>query len=55
MIARIEDKYVKAVTTKNFDRLKKFVEGDNSQIKSIITDFLSSLCAKLILGSIGGI
>ena len=55
MIAQIEDKYVTAVNNRDFDKLQKFVEGDNSQIKSIITDFLSSLCAKLILGSIGGI
>lgn len=55
MIARIEDKYVAAVNSKNFDKLKSFVDGNDSKLSSIITDFLSSLCAKLILGSIGGV
>ena len=55
MIARIEDKYVAAVNNKNFDKLKSFVDGNDSKLSSIITDFLSSLCAKLILGSIGGV
>lgn len=54
MIARIEDKYVAAVNNKSFDKLKSFVDGNDSKLSSIITDFLSSLCAKLILGSIGG-
>lgn len=53
-IARIEDKYVSAVNSKKFDKLKDFVEGNDSNLSSIITDFLSSLCAKIILGSIGG-
>lgn len=54
-IARIEDKYVEAVNSKNFEKLRGFVEGKDSKLNSIITDFLSSLCAKLILGSVGGI
>ncbi len=53
-IAKIEDKYVAAVNSKNFDKLKTFVEGKDSKLTSIVTDFLSSLCAKIILGSIGG-
>lgn len=53
-IAKIEDKFVAAVNNKDFDKLRSYVEGKDSQLKSIITDFLSSLCAKLILGSIGG-
>ena len=53
-IAKIEDKYVKAVNEKRFSKLKEYVEGNDSQISSIISEFLSSLCAKLILGSIGG-
>ena len=52
-IAIIEDKFVAAVSKKNFDGLKEYVEGKDSKLKSIITDFLSSLCAKIILGSIG--
>jgi DNA-binding NarL/FixJ family response regulator len=54
MIARIEDKYVKAVKDRHFEKLKQFVEGNDSQIRSIISDFLSSLCAKIILGIIRG-
>ena len=53
-IAKIEDKYVAAVDSRNFDKLKTFVEGKDSKLTSIVTDFLSSLCAKIILGSIGG-
>lgn len=54
-IARIEDKYVTAVNCKNFDKLKSFVEGKDSKLASIISDLMSSLCAKIILGSIGGV
>ena len=54
-IARIEDKFVAAVNRKNFDKLKNFVEGKDSKLNSIVTDFLSSLCAKIILGVIGGV
>lgn len=53
-IAIIEDKFVAAVNNKSFDKLKSFVEGKDSKLSSIITDFLSSLCAKIILGKIGG-
>ena len=54
-IAKIEDKFVEAVNSKNFDKLKTFVQGNDSKLNSIITDFMSSLCAKIILGMIGGI
>ncbi|WP_461811544.1 hypothetical protein [Faecalimonas sp.] len=54
-IAKIEDKFVEAVNSKNFDKLKIFVQGNDSKLNSIITDFMSSLCAKIILGMIGGI
>ena len=52
-IARIEDKYVSAINKKDFDPLIGYVSGKESKISSIITEFTSSLCAKLILGSIG--
>ena len=52
---RIEDKFDAAVNTKSFDKLKSFVEGKDSKLASIISDFMSSLCAKIILGSIGGL
>lgn len=54
-IAKIEDKFVAAVNNKSFDKLKNYVEGKDSKLSSIITDFLSSLCAKIILGCIGGV
>jgi len=53
-IAKIEDKYVAAVKGKSFDKLKNYVEGKESKLCSIISDFLSSLCAKIILGQLGG-
>lgn len=53
-IAKIEDKFVSAVNAKNFGKLQKFVEGNESKLSSIISDFLSSLCAKIILGKLGG-
>ena len=54
-IARIEDKFVDAVNRKNFDKLKAFVQGKDSRLNSIITDFMSSLCAQIILGIVGGV
>lgn len=54
-IAKIEDKFVAAVNEKSFDKLKKYVEGKESKLTSIISDFMTSLCAKLILGNIGGV
>ena len=54
-IAKIEDKFVAAVNSKSFDKLKSYVEGKDSKLASIISDFMSSLCAKIILGSIGGV
>lgn len=54
-IAKIEDKYVSAVKDGNFEKLKKFVQGKDSKLSSIVTDFTSSLCAKIILGTLGGI
>jgi len=54
-IAKIEDKFVTAVNNKNFDKLKRYVEGKESKLSSIVSDFMSSLCAKIILGSIGGV
>lgn len=54
-IARIEDKFVSAVNRKDFGKLKSFVQGEDSKLNNIITEFTSSLCAKIILGLIGGI
>lgn len=54
-IARIEDKFVGAVNRKDFTKLKSFVQGEDSKLNNIITEFASSLCAKIILGLIGGV
>ncbi len=54
-IAKIEDKFVAAVNKKSFDELKRYVEGKDSNLASIISDFTVSLCAKIILGHIGGV
>lgn len=56
-IAKIENKYVEAVKSKSFDKLKSYVVGKDkdSQLSSIITEFMSSLCAKIITSSIGGV
>ena len=54
-IARIEDKYVDAVNKRDFTKLKSYVEGKDSKLNSIITEFTLSLCAKILCGLIGGI
>lgn len=56
-IANIENKYVEAVKSKSFDKLKSYVVGKDkdSKLSSIITEFMSSLCAKIITSSIGGV
>lgn len=54
-ITKIEDKYVSAIQKKNFDGLKKYIEGKDPKLSSFVSDFLSSLCAKLILSSLGGV
>lgn len=53
-VAKIEDKFVRSVQKKNFDILQRYIQGKNSNEGVIISEFLSSLCAKIILGSIGG-
>lgn len=54
-IARIEDRYVDAVNKRDFTKLKSYVQGKDLKLNSIITEFTSSLCAKILLGLIGGI
>ena len=53
-IAQIEDKYVKSIKKKDFNVLTTYVSGKDSKLNTIITDFASSLCAKLILGALSG-
>lgn len=52
-IAKIEDKYVESINNKKLDTLVSFVEGEDSKLRTIITDFTTSLCAKIILGLLG--
>lgn len=51
-VAKLEDKYVKAVKAKDFKDLVKLAEGTNDKARGLIADFASSVCAKVILGSI---
>lgn len=53
-VAILEDKFVRSVKKKDFSKLQAYVKGDDSRIGSIISDFLVSVCAKVILGTIGG-
>ena len=53
-IAQIEDKYVKSIKKKDFNILTTYISGKDSKLNTIITDFASSLCAKLILGALAG-
>lgn len=51
-VAELENKYVKAIKKKNFSDLTKLAEDANEQTRGMIADFVSSVCAKVILGSI---
>lgn len=53
-VAKMEDKFVSAVKKKNFNSLQNYIKSDESKFQSIFTEFASSLCAKIILGLIGG-
>ena len=53
-IAQIEDKYVKSIKKKDFKVLTSYISGGDLKLNTIITDFASSLCAKLILGALSG-
>jgi len=51
-VAKLEDKYVRAIKTKNFEDLIKLADGTNDKARGLIADFTASVCAKVILGSI---
>ncbi|MBE6871638.1 MAG: hypothetical protein E7491_06755 [Ruminococcaceae bacterium] len=53
-VAQIEDKFVKAVKRKDFEIVKRYINTTDSKFSSVISDFASSLCAKIILGAITG-
>lgn len=54
-IAKIEDKYVKAIKKKNYSILTGSIKENEFDVKSILMEFTTSLCAKLILGKFGGV
>ena len=51
-VAKLEDKYVRAIKAKNFEDLTKLADGTNDKARGLIADFTASVCAKVILGSI---
>lgn len=53
-IAQIEDIYVKSIRKKDLNILTTYMSGKDIKISTIITDFSTSLCAKLILGAVTG-
>ena len=53
-IAKIEDKYVESINKKDFTILTSHVSGNDIKLSTIITDFTSSLCAKIVLGALTG-
>lgn len=51
-VAKLEDKYVKAVKAKDFKGLEKLAEDTNDKARGLIADFVASVCAKVVLGSL---
>lgn len=50
--AKLEDKYVRAIRARDFKDLTKLAENSNDEVRGLIADFTSSVCAKVILGGI---
>lgn len=51
-VAKLEDKYVKAIKNKDFKELSSLADNTNEQARGVIIDFTSSVCAKLITGKL---
>lgn len=51
-VASIEDKYVRAVKRKDFSGMLNLGDKTDKKAQDVISDFVSSVCVKLILGSI---
>lgn len=51
-VAKIEDKYVHAIRKKDFSNLTDLANSSNDAAKTAISDFISSVCVKLILGGL---
>ena len=51
-VASLEDKYVRAVKKKDFSGMLTSIDKTDKKAQEIISEFVSSVCVKLILGSI---
>lgn len=51
-VAKIEDRYVQAIQKKDFSNLTSLANTSNDAAKTAISDFISSVCVKLILGGL---
>lgn len=51
-VAKIEDRYVTAIQKKDFSNLSSLANTSNDATKAVISDFVSSVCVKLILGGL---
>lgn len=49
-VAKLEDRYVRAIKSKNFSSLQKLANETDEKTRTIVSDFLVSVCAKVILG-----
>lgn len=51
-VAKLEDKYVRAVKEKNFNKLVDLADKTGGEAQKVISEFVSSVCVKFILGAI---
>lgn len=51
-VAKLEDKYVRAIKKKDFKDLVSLANNTNEKARGILVDFASSVCAKIILGKL---
>lgn len=52
-VAQIEDRYVRSIKTKKQEEFRSYIgKIDNAKAREVLTEFLSSLCVKLLLGGI---
>ena len=52
IVAKLEDKYVRAVKEKNFNKLVDLADKTGGEAQKVVSEFVSSVCVKLILGVI---
>ena len=53
-VAEIENKFVESIKKKNMNIVQSFVEGTEKKYSSVIANFLTSVCVKIIIGTIAG-